>query len=115
VNNLKDEEFQYLTDSVNMRTWSCYSLAWRTKLFHRKFPDRWLSLGTLRNIYAKSRQKKKAILTRRAANRKTQRLDEFDDMIVNLYKYFSGVRERSAEEGSHVIYLDECVFSARGY
>jgi len=105
------EEVDYLVDPVNLRAWASYSLEWRCTLFHRKFPNRWISRFTIGRLMSRCGVKKKAIVVRRAPQRKTQRLDEFEDRIVALHER---VKEIKAA-GGHLVFIDECIFSARGF
>lgn len=86
VKTVTAEELEYIIDPDNLRTWSSYSLDWRCTLFHRKFPNRWISRHTLSSIMRRCGIKKKVIVVKRAPQRLTQRLDEFEGKIVALNK-----------------------------
>ena len=111
LQNIRDEEIEFLTSSETLRAWAPYSLQWRCTLFHRRYPDRWLAPWTLSQLYRNAGIKKKSILTRRAPQRKTQRLEEFEDKVLQLHRQ---VQEIQAAEG-HLVFIDESTFTARAY
>ena len=108
---ITDEEIAFLTNSDNLRAWAPYSLAWRCTLFHRQFPDRWLDRFTLGQLYRNAGIKKKAIAVRRAPQRKTQRLQEFEDRILELHEQV----ERIVSTGGHLVFIDESIFTSQGF
>ena len=80
-------------------------------MFHRKFPDRWLSWQLLAKIYAKAGIKKKAVVIKKVPQKKTYRFDEFDEQTLEL----SGVIDRLLSEEVHLVFADEAIFNARGF
>ena len=69
--NLTTEEFEYLTSDENQQAWAHLPLMARSIMFHRKFPDRWLSWQLLAKIYAKAGIKKKAVVIKKVPQKKT--------------------------------------------
>ena len=60
--NLTLEEFSFLTCSENLQKWAHIPLLGRCVLFHRQFPERWISRWTLSKVMRKAGLKKKTIL-----------------------------------------------------
>jgi hypothetical protein len=79
-------------------------------VFHRQFPDRWISLGMLREVMRQAGITRKKISVRRAPARKILSLDEYGDDILKLDDQI-----RTLPADSHLVFADECVFSARGF
>ena len=110
-NNITDEELQYLLDPDLLREWAPLSLQERCVRFKRRFPDRLLRSWTLRKLMRQAGCKKKKVLVRRAAQRKTQRLEEFEQLIQQLAQQVSAVQK----SGGHLVFADETIFNSRNF
>ena len=108
---MTDGELEYLLSADTLRAWAPYSLAWRCTLFHRQFPDRWIDRFTLGQLYRNAGIKKKAIVVRRVPERRTQRLQEFEDRVLELHEHVQSIVAR----GGHLVFIDESVFTARSF
>ena len=111
TSNITDEEVEFLTNRNTIREWAPYSLIVRCGLFHRRFPDRRISARTLRKVMLEMGFKKKIIKVVNAPQRKSDRLEEFENKILELDETVS----RILEQGGHLVFCDECVFTARGF
>ena len=111
LETLTAEEVEFMTDRENLRQWAAYSLSWRCVLFHRKFPDRWLNKSTLAKLYSQCGIKRKVISINRAPSRMTARLEEFENKILKLHEEVSKV----ISSREHLVFVDESIFTARGY
>jgi hypothetical protein len=70
----------------------------------------------LSKIYKQAGFKEKAVIINRAPNRKTVRLDEFDERTLSLYRYMKWIRQPNSDGSrKRLMFLDECVFTARGF
>ena len=55
--------------------------------------------------------RKKRITVRNVPQRKTQRIEEFEDKTIKLDDFVKQILEQKG----HLIFADECVFKARGF
>jgi len=62
-------------------------------------------------LYSQCGIKKKKMNINRAPVRKTQRISEFENKVVKLYREVQDVRENN----HHLVFIDESVFTSRGY
>ena len=82
--NLKLEEFNFLTCAENLQKWAHIPLLGRCVLFHRQFPERWVSRWTLSKIMRKAGIKKKTVVIRNLPQRRTMRIEEFENKTLAL-------------------------------
>ena len=108
---ITDEELNFLTSKTTIREWAPYSLMVRCNLFHRRFPDRRISASTLRKVMIGMGFKMKIIKVINAPQRKSDRLQEFEEKILELDQIVT----RVLEQGGHLVFCDECIFTARGF
>jgi len=55
--------------------------------------------------------KKKVIKVVNAPQRKSERMDEFENKVLELDETVS----RILKQGGHIVFCDECIFTARGF
>ena len=58
---LTQDHIKFLTSYSTLEKWAGQTLEWRTKLFHRKFPDKRIAVTTLRRLYLKHGIKRKKV------------------------------------------------------
>jgi hypothetical protein len=109
--NIMPEEFRWLVDADNLQQMAHLSLEARCLLFHRQFPDRWLSRHRMGFIMRQAGLSKKKIAIRRMPQRKTQRTEEFYRKIIALDAQVKGILQSKG----HLVFADEAIFSARGF
>ena len=109
--NITPEEFDYLTSTENLQAWAHLPLLARCIMFHRKFPDRWIRRQTLGTIMRKAGLRKKRVTVRNVPQRKTQRIEEFEDKTIKLDDFVKQIQEQKG----HLVFADECIFKARGF
>ena len=109
--NLTPEEFEYLTCPGNLQAWAHLSLLGRCVMFHRRFPERWLGRVTLGRILRKAGLRKKAVTVRNQPQRRTQRLEEFENRTLALQEEIEKIQ---AKKG-HLVFADEALFKARDF
>jgi hypothetical protein len=110
MKNITDDESTWIVDQDNLAKWAHLSLKSRATLFHRKFPDRWIQPRRLREVMRLAGITMKGIKIRRAPARKELSLDEYGEDILNLDD-----KIRALPADSHLVFADECVFTARGF
>lgn len=109
--NITPEEISFLTDSQTLREWAPLSILVRCGMFHRKFPDRRISAKVLNKVMSQCGLKKKKIKVINVPQRKSDRKEEFEDKILQL----DTTVKRIQEQGGHLVFCDECIFTARGF
>ena len=80
-------------------------------MFHRRFPDRWIQPWDLCKILKEAGARKKRITVTRAPSKFTQRLEKFEQEIIDLHRRVEDI----IAAGGHLIWADEAIFSARGF
>ncbi len=80
-------------------------------MFHRKFPDRRIALHVMAHVMKQAGMKKKVIVIGKIPARRTLRISEFEEKVVNLSNQIKSIQEK----GSHLVFVDEAIFTARGY
>ena len=93
VKNLTDEELEFLMRSSTIQLWAPYNISYRCALFHRQFPDRRISGRVLRKVMLQAGLKKKVIKVIRAPQKRSARLEEFEDRTLELDQQVSRVLE----------------------
>ena len=58
---LEEDHIAFLTSQDTLRAWSGYSLAFRCILFHRRFPNKVMSVSRLVRFYKQHQIKRKVI------------------------------------------------------
>jgi hypothetical protein len=111
LRTITDQEIEYLTSPETLRAWAPYSLSWRCTMFHRRYPDRWLAPHVLAQLYRNAGIRKKTVNIRRVAQRRTQRLDEFENKVIELHEQVQSI----LAAGGHLVYLDESTFTSRAF
>ena len=103
---LTAEHIDFLTRSSTLAEWREYSLAARTVLFHRRYPDKFISVRGLRRVYRahgiqKRRMKPSVFLTvSQLSRQRTGRLAAFPIMIDAI------------ENDRPIYFLDEACFTS---
>ncbi len=98
----------YLTDDHILASWRTFSLRTRVKLLETRFPDRQLSIKTLRMIYKKMKIKQRVVhVNYELTAAKLQQTDtDLRDRLPHLI--------RLIEQGSpNLIFIYEAVFSSK--
>ena len=62
---LEDEHLRFLTSKETLTAWATKSLVQRTVLFHRSYPDKFIKVWRLREVYRQNGIKNKSILVRK--------------------------------------------------
>ena len=62
---LEDEHLRFLTSKETLTAWATKSLIQRTVLFHRSYPDKFIKVWRLREVYRQNGIKNKSILVRK--------------------------------------------------
>ena len=110
--NITDEELRFIIGPKQLQKQAPYSLAHRCKLFHRQFPSRRIKVPLMRKLLRQAGIKKKAIITRRCcANTSSKRREKDRTDLLAL----ADRMEEYYRQERHILYIDECVFTARGY
>ena len=109
--NVTHEELDYLFGDDQIREWAPLSLPERCVRFHRRFPDRLLKPWTLSLLMRKAGFKKKRVCVNKAAQRATQRMEEFDKKLVELATKVDAVQKA----GEHLVFADESIFTSRDF
>ena len=108
---MTEEQRRFLTSPESLREMAPRSLFQRCQLFALQFPGRTITRYVLGKLYKQEHIKKKVVLTRNIAARHEERREEFAERTLKL----SDFMERLYADKAHILYLDECVFAARGY
>ncbi len=98
---------RFLVHPDNLRTWVPHSLRMRTKLFHRHFPDKVISVWKLSQIYRRHRIVYKKIKysllkTKQKQQEVQERLIDVTAQMLKLY-----------QEDKRMIFIDEVTFSSK--
>ena len=102
---LEEQHIAYLTSQDTLQKWTGYTLAFRSILFHRRFPNKVISASALCRLYKKHQIKRKVVARFKGCN---------DDRIQEYLEW----QEESWQElqeawrlKQRVVYIDECVFT----
>ena len=58
---LDQQHFDFLLNHKTLELWAGLTMKERTKLFHRNFPDKRVSVSSLRRLYIKNKMKRKKV------------------------------------------------------
>ena len=98
----------YLTDDHILASWRTFSLRTRVKLFETRFPDRQLSIKTLRMIYKKMKIKQRVIhVNYEITAAKLKQIDK--DLRGCLPRLIRLIEQQSP----NLVFIDEAVFSSK--
>ena len=90
-----------------MTSQTCYSLAERCKLFHRKYPEVKLSVSHLQRLYQKHNIKFKVIRQQKPVSKiPTDKLNELTQTMHDLVT-------QAIEDEVKIIFADEAIFSPK--
>ena len=98
----------YLTDDHILASWRTFSLRTRVSLFETRFPDRQLSIKTLRMIYKKMKIKQRAIhVNYELTAAKLQSIDrDLRDRLPRIAKLIE-------QQSPNLVFIDEAVLSSK--
>ena len=98
----------YLTDDHILASWRTFSLRTRVSLFETRFPDRQLSIKTLRMIYKKMKIKQRAIhVNYELTAAKLQSIDrDLRDRLPRIARLIE-------QQSPNLVFIDEAVFSSK--
>ncbi len=80
-------------------------------MFHRKYPDRRIAAHVMASVMKQAGMKKKVIVIGKIPARRTLRISEFEEKVVNLSNKLKTIQENKG----HLVFVDEAIFTARGY
>ncbi len=80
-------------------------------MFHRKFPHRRIATHVMAQVMKQAGMKKKVIVVGKIPARRTLRISEFEEKVVNLSDKVKAIHESKG----HLIFVDEAIFTSRGY
>jgi hypothetical protein len=104
---LSQEHIEFLTSYSTLEKWAGWTLKWRTKLFHRIFPDKRIAVTTLRRLYLKHGIKRKKVRQEKYMPLSTRQrfTSDCQDLLSKL--------DLMKRENKKIVYLDEINFTKR--
>lgn len=106
IRKLDDEHLDFLISDETLRKWRPYSLRTRVLLFHRQFPDRFISVSRLRQIYQLHGIGFKEITITQALTPK-----QLEGQTAGRSAAFKRIIDLQ-EAGATIVYADEAVFTS---
>ena len=100
----------FISSPETLQLWASYSLDERCLYFHRHFGRR-LKAHTLRRVMKEAGIMQKKVRVVNIPARKTGRVYEFEEKTLELFHKM----ESHLANKDHIVFLDECVFKARGF
>ena len=107
VRKLSQEHIEFLTSYSTLEKWAGFSLKWRTRLFHRHFPDKRIAVTTLRKLYLKNDIRRKKVRQEKhmPVNAQLRFRQNCQDLLSKL--------DQMQRANKKIIYLDEINFTKR--
>lgn len=105
VTKLEQHHIDFLTSYKTLEDWAGFTLKWRTKLFHRRFPDKRIAVTCLRRLYLKHGIKRKKVRQEKHMPQHARLQYQANCRLTRL------ALERAEQASRLIVYLDEIVFS----
>ena len=99
----------FLTSPETLKLWAGFPLKERSKLFHRKFPNKRIAVTSLRRLYSTHRIKRKIV--RQEKVKPSHVMQNFDYKRRELIKLI----DQAKREGRKLMFLDEINFTKRSF
>ena len=105
VRKLGPEHVQFLTDMHTLEQWAGKTMAERTVLFHRRFPDKRIAVTSLRRLYLKHKVRRKRVRHEKVLppGLRAQYAAKCNELLAEL--------EWVENEGRTIVFLDEITFT----
>ena len=104
---LDEEHIAFLTAQETLISWAGRTLAERAKLFHRRFPNKWIKPRALLRLYGKHGIRKKRV--RLAKDYKPHKAEEYEALRLEARDELQGM----FDVGIKVVFIDEVVFTSK--
>ena len=102
---LEEEHLRFLTSKETLTAWATKSLRERTVLFHRSYPDKFIKVWRLREVYRQNGIKNKKVLVQKMP------IKARDGRYIPLVTEMQRRVQQAIDSKKKIVYLDETVFT----